>query len=338
MRPPDPHNPEQQLLELLGGKWVTAAISAAAELGLADALAEGCTTLEALTDKLGCDAGALLRLLRVLNGEGLVEVDVHGRYSLTPLGETLRSGALRELARFVGAPFMWQPWAELPRALRSARASAFALSQGQDLFEYLDSHPEEAALYHAAVDAFTRREARALAETFDFSEVERVVDVGGGLGTLLVELAERYPALQCVLFDRAPVVAQARAGDAGRRLGSRLETIAGDFFEGVPQGADVYVIKHVLHNWDDAHAVRLLSHCAAALRPGGHVLVIEGLLLPGNRRDATRLLDLEMFVLCGKGRERSKPEFRALLSQAGLKLVSSSDLAGTTRLLVATRR
>jgi SAM-dependent methyltransferase len=334
VRPPDPHDPEQQLLQLLGGKWVAAAVSAAAELGVADALAEGPLTLQELAARLACEESALLRLLRALNGEGLVEADVEERFSLTPLGATLRTGRLRDLARFVGTTSMWSPWSALSDAVRSGRA-AFERTHGAPLFEYLDAHPEEARLYHAAVDAFTRREARALAETFDFAGVETVVDVGGGLGTLLVELGARYPSLRCVLYDRASVVGQARAGEAGARLGARLETVAGDFLLGVPKGADAYVVKHVLHNWDDAQALQLLSHCRAALRPGGHVLVIEGLLLPGNRRDATRLLDLEMMVLCGGGRERSKPEFRALFKQAGLKLISSSDLAGTSRLLVA---
>jgi precorrin-6B methylase 2/DNA-binding HxlR family transcriptional regulator len=333
VKPPDPNDPEQQLLQLLGGKWVAAAVSAAAELGLADTLAAGALDAGQLAHRLGCEPGALLRLLRVLNGEGLLELDADGRYALTPLGATLREGQLRDLARFVGAPFMWSLWSALPHALRGG-ASAFERTQGAPLFAYLDDHPEEARLYHAAVDAFTRREARALADSFEFAEVDKVVDVGGGLGTLLIELGARCPALRCVLFDRENVVAQARAGEAGERLGTRLEAIAGDFFLGVPPGADAYVLKHVLHNWADEHAQQLLAHCRAGLRPGGHVLVIEGLVLPGNRRDATRLLDLEMLALCGGGRERSKPEFRALFKQAGLKLVSSTDLAGTSRLLV----
>lgn len=325
---------EAKLLALLAGKWLTAAVSAAAELGLADVLHERPMTPAELAERLGCDPDGLARLLRVLSGEALVELDVHGTYALTPLGAKLRSGQLRELARLIGAPFMWSPWAQMADALRH-RTTAFEATHGQSLFAYLDEHEEDARLYHAAVDAFTRREARALAEAFDFGSVSAVVDVGGGLGTLLVEVAARYPALHCVLYDRPAVIERAQSSRAAQRLRERLQLVAGDFFERVPAGGDVYVVKHVLHNWDDRHAIRLLEHCARAVNPGGHVLIVESILLPGNRRDGARLLDLEMLVLCGPGRERRKPELRALLQRAGLKLLSSHDLAGTARLLVA---
>jgi SAM-dependent methyltransferase len=326
-------NLEQKLLELLSGKWVTAAVSAAAELGLADALASGPLTPEHLAQQLGCSEAALLRLLRVLSGEGLVELQASGAYALTQLGAQLGEGRLRDLARFVGAPFMWTPWSALPDALRDDRASAFERSHGASLFEHLDRTPADAALYHRAVDAFTRRQARALCDAYDFSKLGTVVDVGGGLGTVLTELARRFPQLRCVLYDREPVVAQARP-----LLGESIEAVAGDFFHSVPQPADAYVIKHVLHNWDDDAAAALLTSCARGLAPGGHVLIVESILLPGNVRDATRLLDLEMFVLCGPGRERSKPEFRRLLQRAGLRLSSTRDLAGGARLLVAAPR
>jgi SAM-dependent methyltransferase len=331
-------DPEQRLLELLSGKWVTAAIAAAAELGLADALAAGPLALPELAGRLGCDESALARLLGVLCAEGLLELASSGAYRITELGAQLRQGALRDLARFVGAPFMWTPWASLASAVRDARSSAFERLHGESLFQHLDHDERDAALYHRAVDAFTRRQARALAEVFDFSALGSVVDIGGGLGTLLVELTARFAALRCILYDRPAVIAQARAVLGSSPEGARIETVSGDFFTSVPQGADAYVIKHVLHNWGDDEAVRLLSLCANALRANGRVLIVENLLLPGNVRDAARLFDLEMFVLCGPGRERSKPEFRRLLHRAGLRLESSRALAGGTRLLVAAPR
>jgi hypothetical protein len=137
------------------------------------------------------------------------------------------------------------------------------------------------------------------------------------------------------LYDRPAVIAQAREGFARAPLGQRIEAIGGDFFARVPEGADAYVVKHVVHNWGDEQAITVLRNCASGLRAGGHVLIVESILLPGHRRDGTPLLDLEMLVLCGTGRERSKPEFRTLLRRAGLKLVSTRDLAGMARLLIA---
>jgi SAM-dependent methyltransferase/DNA-binding HxlR family transcriptional regulator len=327
--------PEQKLLELLSGKWVTAALSAAAELGVADALLPAPLTAAELAQRLACDEQALVRLLRVLCGEGLLELAVHARYQLTDLGKQLCEGQLRELARFVGAPFMWNPWTALAPGLQDPTRSAFERTHGQPLFEYLDSEPAAAELYHRAVDAFTRRQARALCAAFDFSELACVVDVGGGLGTVLSELIVRYPQLRCVLYDRPQVIEQARHVLDSSPQSSRIETASGDFFSTVPGPADAFVIKHVLHNWDDEHACQILRVCAAALQPGGRVLIVESLRLPGNVRDATALLDLEMLVLCGSGHERSKPEFRGLLRRAGLRLESTRELAAGVRLLVA---
>jgi SAM-dependent methyltransferase len=329
---------EQKLLQLLSGKWVTAAIAAAAELGIADALAAAPLTAAQLAERLGCDQLALTRLLRVLCGEGLLEAQIDGNYELTPVGAQLSSGQLRDLARFVGAPFMWTPWAELAHALRDTQRSAFERAHGHALFQHLDARPQDAAVYHHAVDAFTRRQARALCDAFDFSGLSRVVDVGGGLGTVLTELSTRFPQLACVLYDRPSVVEQARGVWANTRPDLRslhIEAESGDFFERVPQPADAYIVKHVLHNWDDAHATQILRVCREALRPGGHVLIVESLLLPGNVRDATALLDLEMLVLCGTGHERSKPQFRRLLRSAGLRLQATRALAGGARLLIA---
>jgi SAM-dependent methyltransferase len=332
-----PRDAEQKLLQLLSGKWVTAAIAAAAELGIADALADSPLTAAELAARLACDAPALARLLRVLCGEGLLEVSADGRYQRTAVGAQLATGQLRDLARFVGAPFMWTPWSELAHAVRDTGRSAFERAHGQPLFTHLDAHAHDAELYHHAVDAFTRRQARALCEAFDFSGLTRVVDVGGGLGTVLTELTPRFPQLTGVLFDRPAVIAQARAL-WGSAPDARLEAVSGDFFERVPEGADAYIVKHVLHNWDDVHATRILRACRDALQPGGRVLIVESLLLPGNVRDATALLDLEMLVLCGAGHERSKPQFRRLLGAADLRLEATRPLAGGTRLLIASPR
>jgi len=328
---------EGRLLQLVAGKWIAAAIAAAAELGVADVLAEGPRRCEDLARVLGCEEGALLRVMRVLSGEGLVEADIHGVYSLTAAGEPLREGQLRDLVRFSGKGFAWEPWSRLTEALRS-KESAFELTHGEDLFTYLDGHPEESRIYHAAIDSFTRAEAHALAASFDFSEVRRVVDVGGGLGTLLAEVWAHYPHLEGVLYDRPSVIDEAEASLRARVPEASFEYVGGDFLLDTPPSADLFILKHVLHNWNDAQAKVLLQKCVAQLTPGGRVLIVEGIVLPGNLREGTRLLDLEMLVLCGQGRERTKAQFRALLRDAGLKLVTTCDLAGTTRLIIAEPR
>lgn len=322
----------RRLLVLLGGKWVAAALSAAASLGVADALHAEPHAPHELALRLGCDEGMLARLLRVLAGEGVVTLRADGTYALTEMGALLRTGELGELARFVGSPFAWDPWSALDRAIRTGD-SAFARHHGHALFPYLDAHPDDARVYHAAVDAFTRKQAQALADAFDFTSISRVADVGGGRGTLLVELLARFPHLGGVLVERSAAASIARTRFLEAGLAERCFVHEGDFFEPLPH-AEVCVVKHVVHNWDDEHAVSLLAGCARAVGREGVVLVVEGLLLPGDRKDATRLLDLEMLALCGPGRERTKPEMRRLLFAAGLRLVRTQDLAGMTRLLV----
>ena len=323
----------QEFLALLGGKWIAAAISAAAQLGLGDALDGGPMNEAELAARLGCDPNALGRLLNVLAAEGLLEIDEDDRFRTTALGAQLRSSALGPLAEFVGAPFSWSPWKRLKDAVLTGQA-AFEIEHGQDLFNYLATHPEASKVYDAGVDAFTREDARALAAVFDFSTIKKVADIGGGVGTLLIELLHRWPHLHGILFDKQRVchVAELRLREAD--LQARCTCVAGDFFSEVPAGADIYIVRHIVHNWGDADAITILHNCAAALRPGGKVLVVEGVLLPGHRKDTTRLLDLEMMVLSGKGRERTKPEFRQLFRDAGLRLTKTVPLASTARLIV----
>jgi ubiquinone/menaquinone biosynthesis C-methylase UbiE len=232
---------------------------------------------------------------------------------------------------------MWDPWTHLHEAVRDGKA-AFQHATGQGLFDYLESHDADADLYHRAVDAFTRREARALAREYDFSTVRNVADIGGGLGTLVFELLDQWEHLRGTLFDREHVIEQARERLISSEFSDRVDLVAGDFMQAVPEGRDAYVVKHVIHNWPDETAARILRNCAEAMNDGGKILVVEGILLPGNRKDGTRLLDLEMMVLCGEGRERTKQEFRQLFKEAGLKLERTVPLAGTTRLLIGSRR
>ncbi len=325
--------PEGRLMELLGGRWVAAAVSAAADLCLADHLIDGPKSTDELARVAGCHGPSLQRLLAVLAGEGIVEHDPAGTWELTEMGAGLRSGRLRELAVMVGSDYGWRCWTELADAIRTGSV-AFERSFGRPAFEHLDANPRDEAIYHSAVDAFTRLEVAALASCWDFAGATSIVDVGGGHGTLLIEILRSQPHLRGIHFDRPTVVERARPLFSEAGLEERCDFVGGDFFDAVPQGADIYVVRHIVHNWPDDEAITLLKKCVQALKPGGVVLVIEGLVLPPNHRDLTRLLDLEMLAFYGHARERSKPEMRRLFRAAGLRLESAERLAGASRLLV----
>jgi ubiquinone/menaquinone biosynthesis C-methylase UbiE len=302
-------------------------------------MAENLTTPKSaatLATELGLHAPSLERLLGVLAGEGLVEVQ-GSEFALTPLGLNLRHDKLGQLAVFVGSESQWTPWLELEHSIRTGEA-AFEKRHGSSLFEYLGKHPEESALYDTAVDAFTRQQAHALADANVLQGARVVVDVGGGRGTFLLELLTREQALRGVLYDLPHVIAGAKARFSSAGLMDRIEFVEGNFFEGVPPGADCYVVKHVLHNWDDERAQGILRNCKSVMCEGGQVLIVEGLVLPAYLRDGTRLLDLEMLALTGQGRERSKPEFRRLLGASGLRLQESIRLSDAAWLLRATAK
>ncbi len=324
------------VLQLLGGKWLAAATSAAATLGLPAMLADGPRSVEELVATNGWDRAALERLLSVLIGAGLLERDRAGSYGLTEAGRVLDDAELGPLARYVGSDFNWSPWSRLAESVRDGR-SAFELQHGTGLFELLDQDEHAAAIYHAAIDAFAAREVEGVVETFDFSTVQRVVDVGGGQGALLEALLRRWPNVSAELLELSAVAEEAQRRFDAAGLAARVAVRTGDFFDTMPKGADVYILKHVLHCLDDETARALLVRCAEAAGDACTILVVEGFRLPPGRLDQTGLMDLEMLVLLGRARERSKPEMRRLFQSAGLRLVRSPALENGARLLVGER-
>jgi hypothetical protein len=331
----DSLGPAARLLRLLGGKWISAALSAAATLGVPDALARGALSLDELAGETETDPASLERLLRVLQGEDLVRLNSEARFEITEDGRALCSDQLGDLARYVGAPIGWDPWARLPEAVRTGTAG-FESRYGSPLFDYLDDSQNagEASLYHAAIDSFSRAESRALAEAFDFADARRIADIGGGRGALLVDVLTRWPHLQGVLLERPAAVAEAKMLFETSGIASRCETQTADFFDDLPRDVDVCILKHIVHSWDDETSEKLFRRSAAAVGPNGRVLVIEGVLLPGGRPNLTSLLDLEMLVLCGPGHERTKPEMRRLLSRSGLRLEHNVELTESAYLFV----
>jgi SAM-dependent methyltransferase len=331
----EPRTPAEHLLDILGGKARLQAISTAAALGLADVLANGPRTVVSLAQQLGCREDVLATVLRLCAGLDFFASPEPGLYTLTERGQVLKQDQLGPLATFVGAPEQWDPWARLRDAARSGGV-AFVHTFGHGLYEHVAADDAAAARYDAAIDAFTRHEAEALCRTFDFASAHEVVDVGGGHGTLLLEVLRHNGHLHGTLFD-LPHVAERALPRLRAELGERVRTQGGDFFASIPRGADVMLLKHVLHNWDDERAAVLLQRCAEALPPGGRLLVIETILAPDNRADLAAMLDLEMMVLLG-GRERRKPELRRMLSACGLSLSAMEPLVSGSWLLVAEKR
>jgi SAM-dependent methyltransferase len=310
---------EQVLNRMIVGAWPTQAIYVAAEIGIADLLAAGPVRVEELAGKLGVHARSLYRLLRALAGTGLFCEDEAGRFSLTPMGELLASdtpGSKRSLARMAGAE-LYRSWGNLLSAVKTG-SPAFDEVFGKSFFHYMDANSDRWRIYDEAMTGIHDPETRPVLDAYGFDSFRTVVDVGCGNGLALAATLDRHPGLQGVLFDLPSVVERARGKLNGNGASDRLRFVGGDFFDSVPLGCDLYLLRHVIHDWDDRDAVTILKNCREAMTPGGRVLVVETVISSGNEPCFGKWLDLMMLVV--GGRERTKEEYADLFSQAGLHL------------------
>ena len=305
--------------QMFGGAWITQGISVAAELGIADLLAQGSLTAEELASQTATHKGALYRVLRALASVGIFAEDSQGRFSLTPLADLLRSDVAysqRSIATMMGAEFH-AAWGELLHSVRTGEPG-FHKRFGARFFEYMQAHPERHDIYDSAMTGVHGGETEPMLDAFDFSAFRTVVDVGGGNGLLLASVLKRHPAVHGILYDLPAVADRARSTVSATGVSDRLRIERGNFFSGVPAGADAYVLRHIIHDWEDQDAIAILHECRKAMAPDGRVLVVEMVIPPANEPGFGKWLDLMMLLVAG--RERTKDEYRRLFSEAGLKM------------------
>jgi hypothetical protein len=321
-----------RLLELIGASWTTQVVRTATELGVIDALAAGPRPVEDVAEELAVDAGALARLLRALCSIELCE-PVGDAVGLTATGTLLVAGdgSLGPWARWWGGP-VWQEWASLPDAIRTGRA----VRQGDGFADA--GHAERAALFDAAMAGLSALEAPAIAAALGLRGHEVVVDLGGGTGVLLRAVLERHPQTRGVLVDRSTSADAARRAIGAAGLGDRCEVVVGDLFAGPPSGGDAYVLKNVLHDWEDEDGRRILRACADTMGSRARLLVVERVvpaLAASSPLDrAAARMDLHMLVAQG-GRERTELEHRELLGSAGFDVVDVRPAGGALAVIEA---
>jgi hypothetical protein len=305
-----------ELRRLLAGYQVSQAVHVAAVLGVADLLADGPRTSDELAEATGADPDALYRLLRALAVVEIVEAGGDRTFSLGRLGQGLRSDvpdSIADWAAFVGRKFYWDAWAHLIDSVRTGE-NAFRVAHGTSVWDHRERHPEDSVAFDRGMAAMTRRVIGALLDAYDFGRFGTIVDVGGGNGALLAALLGKYPNLRGVLLDQPQVVEDVD-------LGPRCEVVGGDFFDAVPNGGDAYVLKWIIHDWDDEESTRILR---TIRRTDGTVLVIERLLGRANENPGAKLSDINMLVEPG-GQERTIEEFAALFAAGGYQLASSTS-------------
>jgi hypothetical protein len=310
--------PQDRMAGMITGYWTSQAIYVAANLGIADLLVDGPKTAVELAQATGTHARSLYRLLRALASVGVFSEGDDRRFTLTPLAEPLRAdvpGSQRATVLMMVGQF-YHAWGDLIGSVRTGRP-AFEALHGQRFFEFLGEDTEQAQIFDDAMTAFNDRKTVAMLEAYDFSDVNVLADVGGGNGSTLVSTLRRYPEMRGILFDLPSVVE--RAGVRDPDLEGSLQVVGGDFLEAVPGGADAYLLRHILHNWEDQSAVVILRNVRRAMGRGARLLVVERVIPPGNGPMFGKLMDLTMLVVHG-GMERTEEEFGRLFEVAVLRL------------------
>jgi hypothetical protein len=319
------------LLNHARGAMATLAIGAAARLGLADAIADVGQDVADLATHFDVPPERLVRLLRALTSLGLCVQQDAQRFSLTGAGELLRARHPQSLHAYLllcSHPVMLQPWSRLENSIRTGGA-AFDEVFGVPAFSYLAVRPELSAIFNAAMSQGTRHSIATLLDHYDFGRFRSVTDVGGGDATLIAAILDRHPNLTGVVFDTGAGVGQAAETLDFHGVSGRCSIVAGDFFDSVPAGADLYVLKSVIHNWDDERAAVILRNCREAMANGGTVLIIDPVLpdsaVASDAAENPYLVDLNMLVICA-GKERTRADFAQLCNAAGLSIVDVHDV------------
>jgi len=312
------------LLRLVNGFRVTQTIYAGVELGIPDLLADGECTADDLAHASGADPPTLYRLLRALASLGIVHEGDERRFSLTDLGRPLRSdvpGSLRGWVRLQGRDYLWRSWGNLANAVREGQNS-FRMVHGTDIWEWRAEHADGSAIFDEAMRSMTIGANASILDAYDFGQFGTIVDVAGGNGTLIAALLAAHPASRGILLDQEHVVSGAEPILRAAGVLDRCEIVAGSFFESVPEGADAYVLKWIIHDWEDEESVAILRTCRAAMGTDAVVLLIERDLGQPNEDPVAKLADLNMLVMPG-GRERTLDEYAALFGAADLRLVAA---------------
>ncbi len=312
--------PRLELRQLINGFQVSQGLSVAAQLGIADLLAGGARTSDELAASCGADASALYRLLRALASTGVLHESEGQRFELTALGDGLRTDAEASLAgwaAFVGSPWHWAAWGALLHSVQTG-GNAFRHVHGTDVWTYRSTHPDESARFDRAMASLAGQTGRDAVANYDFAAFGTIADIGGGTGAFLGVMLGAAPGARGILFDLPHVVAGAGPVLAAAGVDGRCEIVGGSFFDGVPPGADAYVLRAVVHDWEDDDAVRILGSVRRAIPDHGTLLLVERMIAGPNDGGPAKWSDLNMLVAPG-GRERTQAEFDQLFEQSGFR-------------------
>jgi len=312
--------PRLGMLQIAFGPVVQQALGIAAKLGIADQLSAGAKTTVELAAATETNEPALYRILRALASAGIFTETSARVFENTGMSDLIRSdvpGSMRNSVIFMTASWHFNAWSEMMHSVKSGE-TAWKVTYGKEVFDWFAEHPTEAEVFNKAMTEMSAGSAPAVLEAYDFSEFKSLADIAGGHGYLLSQILKATPGLDGILFDVGSVIAGADQLLREQGVAERVEKISGDFFKEVP-AADGYIMRHIIHDWDDERSIAILGCIRSAMLPDGKVLIVETIVPEGNEPHFSKLLDLEMLTLPG-GKERTEQEYKTLLEQAGFRL------------------
>ena len=310
------------MLQIISGFWISRAVYVIAKLGIPDLLKSGPKTAEELAAATKMHAPALYRILRALASVGVVTSHEGRRFAQTPLSETLvtdKPGSLRWFAVSELGQEHYPAWGNLMHSVKTGEI-AFDNFFGVDVWKYFQQNPEDAAVFNDSMSSVTAVTNEAITSLYDFSGFKKLVDVGGGHGGLITSILQSNPQMKGILFDAPQVIEGARAKIEAAGLANRCETLAGDFFKAVPEGGDAYIMKWIIHDWEDERALTILKNCRKQMPANGRVILVDCVVPETDEPHFSKFIDLNMLVMTG-GKERTAKEFEELLAAAGFKLL-----------------
>jgi len=313
--------PVEQVFQLVLGYMPAMALNIVSRLGVADQIAQEPKALSDLAKATGVNEDALYRLMRALSSVGVFHEAAGRRFGHTPGSELLRQdhpASIRPMTVWMSDPFHFRCYADLINSIQTGKPSA-EKTLGQPVFEYFRDNADESEVFNAAMVSFTNFSIPAILEAYDFSGIQKLVDVGGGHGSVVGSILQKHPTLRGVLYDLDHVVAGAKGLLGSLGVADRCEVVEGNFFESVPAGGDAYIMKHIIHDWDDDKCRVILGHIRKVLPGNGKVLLLESIVPGLNEPSMSKWIDLEMMIFPG-GRERTEEEFQKLFASAGFKL------------------
>jgi hypothetical protein len=331
--------PPQAILMQMGmGFIVSQAISVAAKLYIADHLKDGAKTVEQIAEATQTDAPSLYRLLRALTAVGVFSIDAENRFSNTPVSELLRSDhpeSLRGIVHMMCDREHWMAHGNLFQSVKTGEI-AFEHTFGMPPFPYLAQHPEAGKIFDDAMTSFSSGIAKAVAAIYDFSGAETIADIGGGHGILLSTIIGANPQAKGILFDQPQVVAGAGNLLAEAGVSERIEVVSGNFFAEIPVTADIYLMKHIIHDWNNEQSVSILSNLAKTAPAGSKLLLVESVVEEDNSPSMSKVMDLNMLVMTG-GKERTATEYAALFEKTGFRLTNVYPTPSPVQIVEAVR-